>query len=373
MQRKVASNIFTRSSFRGYMSDVFTKHSLKLGEVIERDLKDGSRIDLQQLMFSVTLDVIGEIGFGCELHSLGAKEPKAFAVSFDSAQDLMARRFIRPFWNIPVLGRLVYKAERDLIDHVTVLDNFAYEIIGNKKKEMLGKPSETETDSKSQDILSLFMAEKLGLSDRLLRDVVMSFMIAGRDTTACTLTFLLFLFAQNPETQQKAREEVKSIMGDKKVASSEDVASMKYLWGCVLECLRLYPPVPTDSKVCVEEDTLPNGGKVYPGQRVSFESFCMGRLLPMWKDDEPLKFKPERWLNMDKLPTAYEFPVFQAGPRVCLGQSFAMVEAEVVSSYLLNAGYWFDLIENQTYDYAAGITLSMKDGLFLKISKREFS
>ena len=116
------------------------------------------------------------------------------------------------------------------------------------------------------------------------------------------------LFALNPEKQELARESVnKAMEGSNLLAPSVDqISKMKYLWACVQECLRLYPPVPSDSKVCVKEDVLPGGGIVFPGQRVSFEPYAMGRL--MFKDDEPNGFKPERWLNLEKLPTQYEFP-----------------------------------------------------------------
>ena len=310
--------------------------------------------------------MIGEIGFGCHLDSLLQKQPRPFAVAFDRAQVLSFRRLLTPGWNIPIVGKLLYASERELAAHIRTLDSFAYDVIRRRRREL------DESDQKqSQDILSLFLAEKLGLSEKLLRDIVMSFMIAGRDTTACTLSFALLLLAQNPEKQELARQEVKRIMENSEddAPTFEQVGEMRYLWGCVQESLRLYPPVPTDNKLCIEDDVLPNGYRVYARQRVFFEPYCMGRLSPLFANDEPLAFKPERWVQMDKVPSAYEFPVFQAGPRICLGQDFALLEARVVLAFLLRAGYRFRVVEGREYTYEPGFTIAVKDGLPLRVDR----
>jgi len=324
---------------------------------------------MQELMFATTFDVIGEIGFGVEFNTVGSKSPSPFSSSFDSSQSRIIKRHMQPLWNVPVLGQLLYQNEREMAENIKILDKCGFDIIVQRRKEMEEKE---DALMGNQDILSLFLTEKLSLSDSMLRDIVMYFMIAGRGTTACTLTFSLLMFAQNPDQQEKAREEVLKVLGSssKRFATITEIADMKYLWGFVHESFRLYPPVPSDPKIAVEDDVLPNGDRFFAGQRIFYEHYIMGRILPMFKDDEPLKCKPESWLKMEKLPSSYEFPVFQAGPRICLGQSFALLEAQMVLAYVLSSGYLFEFLPNRVYTYQPGITLSVKDGLFLKVSRK---
>lgn len=122
------------------------------------------------------------------------------------------------------------------------------------------------------DILSLFLQANPELSDKFLRDIVMSFFIAGRDTTACTLSFTFLLLAQHPDAQAKLHEEVAAKFADKSgYATVGDVADMPYLNGVIMESLRMYPPVPIDAKQAVHDDVLPNGARIFAGTKISFE------------------------------------------------------------------------------------------------------
>lgn len=100
----------------------------------------------------------------------------------------------------------------------------------------------------------------------------MSFFIAGRDTTACTLSFTFLLLAQHPEMQSKLQKEVASKLGGKKsYATVEEVSDMPYLNGVIMESLRLFPPVPLDGKQAAEDDVLPNGAKIFAGTKIVYE------------------------------------------------------------------------------------------------------
>ena len=87
--------------------------------------------------------------------------------------------------------------------------------------------------------------------------------------------------------------------------------------------LRLHPPVPVDIKQCVKEDVWPDGTVIPPRSSINYHVYGMGRDPDRWP--EPLALRPERWIEMKSPPTAYEFPVFQAGPRICLGLNMASI------------------------------------------------
>lgn len=157
------------------MYEVFSEHAEKTIKVVKNKLENNPDgvVEMQTLMYRYTLDSIGQIGFGVELGSL-SQEDVPFATSFDKVQLFCSTRFMSPFWDVPILGRLLYKNERELPKHLEVLDAFAYNII-NKRRDEIARGVGT-----TSDILTLFLQERLGLSDVELRDVVMSFVIAGR-------------------------------------------------------------------------------------------------------------------------------------------------------------------------------------------------
>jgi len=194
---------------------------------------------------------------------------------------------------------------------------------------------------------------------QLLRDMVMSFIIAGRDTTAATMSFFMLMMCRNPEVQQKLQAELDSVLGgessiegnafcgveqkgeEKEIKTENSTAKselsiadklkdMPYLHGCLYEVLRLFPAVPTDGKFAKEADVLPTGVKVPKGAIVQFDPFSMGRL----HYDDPEEFKPERWIPFKK-PSQYAFPAFQAGPRICLGMNMAIFEVKLIMASLL--------------------------------------
>jgi len=190
--------------------------------------------------------------------------------------------------------------------------------------------------SKRKDLLALFIQaeEKESFSATYLRDMVLNFVIAGRDTTACTLSWLFYVLSINPEVQRKLQEEIDAKLPDGEAPTFKAVSArnMPYLNGVVYEVLRLYPPVPVDGKTCQEDDVFPDGTKVPKGTLCMWQPYAMGRDANIYPD--PMVVKPERWIPFEA-PSPHEFPVFQAGPRICLGMDMAQFEAKIATIMLL--------------------------------------
>ncbi|TYZ67861.1 hypothetical protein PybrP1_006392, partial [[Pythium] brassicae (nom. inval.)] len=141
------------------------------------------------------------------------------------------------------------------------------------------------------------------------------------------------MLAKHPEVQQKAYEEVMSL--NKSEFTFEDAKQLKYLDAIVHETLRLYPPAVLSSKVCCEDDHLPDGTFVSAGTEVTWSMWYMGRNnKALWGEDVRV-FRPERWLEMEKRPSAFDFPVFQAGPRICLGMNMSLLESKIFTATML--------------------------------------
>ncbi|CAK9106002.1 unnamed protein product [Durusdinium trenchii] len=164
--------------------------------------------------------------------------------------------------------------------------------------------------------------------------MVFHLIIAGRDTTAGLLSFMAYELARNPEVQEKLHQEIMQKLPpqsslDWKSLSATD---MPYLNGVIYETLRLWPPVPLDPKMAFEDDVVPGGFTIPKWSTIAYVPYAMGRDATRYP--EPLAFRPERWIPFTP-PAHHEFPVFQAGPRICLGMDMALFEAKTITVELL--------------------------------------
>jgi cytochrome P450 len=147
----------------------------------------------------------------------------------------------------------------------------------------------------------------------------------------------------------------------------EELKQMHYLHAAVTESLRLYPPVPVDGKMALEDDVLPDGTHIPKRTGVAYHPYAMGRMENLWGAD-CLEFKPERWLKDGVFvpESPYKFAVFQAGPRVCLGKDFAMLQMKLVAAGLLTQ-FTFSVPENFKPTYALSLTMPIKNGLPVRV------
>ncbi|CAN4118828.1 unnamed protein product [Withania somnifera] len=252
-------------------------------------------------------------------------------------------------------------SEKKLREAIKVINILAQEVIRQKRK--LGF-------SNHRDLLSRFMGS---ISDETyLRDIVISFLLAGRDTTASALTSFFYVIANHPEVAKSIREEADRVLGpNKDLTSYEQMSELHYLQASIYESMRLYPPIQFDSKFCLEDDVLPDGTFVKKGTRVTYHPYAMGRMKELWGCDS-FEFKPERWLKDGIFfqENPFKYPVFQAGLRVCLGKEMALIELKSVALSLLRR---FHVELAQPYHHAPrffpGLTASFSGGLLVLVRK----
>ncbi|KAG0767835.1 hypothetical protein G6F29_004320 [Rhizopus arrhizus] len=374
-QRKTASHIFNVKNFRDQFTDVFVKEMhIMLDNILEKASIEGTIIDFHDVMFRFTLDSFVYLGFGIQLDTLLNKEKVPFAVSFDFLQRLSAERFIDPLMGIKEsLVNLFCSKEKTTRYNINIVDSFAQQVIGQRRKEM----KEGKTDHK--DLLSRFMntTNEYGerLSDRELRDNVLNFIIAGRDTTAQAVSWLFYCISQHPQVEKKMLQEIEKNITEEIESDSpalyEIISEMSYVHAVFYETLRLYSAVPSNQKYAVHDDVWPDGTHVKAGTYVGWLSYAQGRSKKIWGEDAK-EFIPERWIDENgklKREPAAKWTAFHAGPRVCLGQNLATLEALVCIIMILRR-YSFKLVENQTVTYSVALTLPMKHGLKMTIGKR---
>ncbi|XP_069835576.1 cytochrome P450 4B1-like isoform X2 [Dendropsophus ebraccatus] len=207
------------------------------------------------------------------------------------------------------------------------------------------------------------------LSDKDLRAEVDTFMFEGHDTTASGISWLLYVLAQHPEHQEKCREEIREVLGDRDTVEWEDLGKIPYTTMCIKESLRLYPPVPGVGRKLSKPITFCDGRSLPEGARVILSIYCINRSPGFWKDPEvfdPLRFTVEN--SADRHPHA--FLSFAAGSRNCIGQNFAMNEMKVAAALILQR---FQLLADPDKEprKVPQIVLRSVNGIHVKLKKIE--
>ncbi|KAJ7962248.1 putative Cytochrome P450 [Quillaja saponaria] len=381
-QRKLASYEFSTRVLREYSCSMFRSNSAKLIRVISGFADFRLVFDMQDTLMRCTLDSIFQVGFGVELNCLEGptKEGSAFMKAFDDSNALIYWRFVDPFWKLKRF--LNIGSEANLKKNVKITFDFVGGLIKTKREQQA-----VQQDSNyKEDILSRFLVESKKdpekMNDQYLRDIILNFMIAGKDTSAGTLSWFFYMLCKKPLVQEKVAQEVKDVTGsqqteaniDEFVARLTDAAleQMHYLHAALTETLRLYPAVPVDGRVAEADDILPDGYRLKKGDGVYYISYAMGRMTYIWGDDAE-EFQPERWLDngIFQPESPFKFVAFHAGPRICLGKDFAYKQMKIVTMALLHFFRFKLADETRKVAYRTMFTLHIDGGLPLYAVPRQ--
>ncbi|KAA3458131.1 cytochrome P450 704C1-like protein [Gossypium australe] len=373
-QRKLASYEFSTRVLREYSSAVFRDNAAKLVAKVSTTAVANRAMDLQDLFMKSALDSIFKVGFGVELNALSGSGEFAnrFTKAFDDSNFIVFRRYVDMFWKVKRFFNIGLEAA--LKRNVKIIDDFIFDLIRCKREQMENEKLVRE----KEDILSRFLMESKrdpeNMNDRYLRDIILNFMIAGKDTSAGTLTWFFYMLHKHPLVQDKVVHEIRDATQAKDNICAEELSRlmtddvfdrMHYLHAAITETLRLYPAVPADGKISVEDDVLPDGAEVKKGEGISYMAYAMGRMIYIWGEDA-VEYRPERWLDEDGIfrpESPFKFTAFQAGPRICLGKEFAYRQMKIVAAVLLYL-FKFRLVdETKEATYRTMFTLHMADGL----------
>jgi len=218
------------------------------------------------------------------------------------------------------------------------------------------------------DLLSMLLSgtdeEGEEMSEKLVRDELMTFLFAGHETTATALTFTWFLLAQHPEVERRLLAELTDVL-DGGPPTFVDLPQLEYTEQVLKEAMRIYPPVPTIPREPTEEISF-SGYRIPVGATVGASQWVIHRDEQWW--DEPGAFRPERFAVESDRPNFAYFP-FGGGPRRCIGQQFAMVEAKLILARLAQQ-YTLDLVSDPDVDLSVSITTRPLDPIEMQIEPR---
>ncbi|GAN06283.1 cytochrome P450 704C1-like isoform X1 [Mucor ambiguus] len=373
-QRKTASAIFNVKNFRDQFTDVFIKELLIMqDEIFDKACQDQQVVDFHDVMFKFTLDSFIELGFGVELNALSTKGKVPFAAAFDEAQKNTFLRFVNPIW--PATERILsflMPWKSSMNEHLGVVDSFAREVTEKRRVQI-------EAGEVHKDLLSRFMDARNHkgnlLSNDELRDIVLNFVIAGRDTTAQALSWTFYMLMCHPRVEKKLLEEINKYISDDDINDSaglyEKIKNMTYAHAVFYEVLRHYPSVPLNQKYALNDDIWPDGTHIRKGDYILWCPYVQGRSEKVWGPDAK-QFRPERWITPEgelKRESQGQWPAFHAGPRVCLGQHLATLEALIAIIFLVKR-YKFTLMAGQEITYQVSLTLPMRYGMKVMVERR---
>ena len=349
-QRKLMAPLFRRRQLAAY-ADVMAQRT----ELAVAQWPRGQELDLHSATMALTLDIIFRTVFGAEMtDGAGAKVAHAIDLLMDQFElELRTwRRLVPKSWL--VRGRARARESRQTLDEII------YALIAQKRA----------AGGEGDDLVSRLLAARdedgSAMSDLQVRDEAVTMIVAGHETTALVLTFSAMLLSDHPEVAATLRAELDAVL-DGRSPGLDDVVRLPFCKAVVLESMRLFPPAYVIGRQAEQSIAL-GGFRIDPGDQL---------LIPQWVlhhdarwFERPEVFEPARWLDglEQRLPEHVYMP-FGGGPRVCIGQHFAMMEAVLCLAVLALRVEW-TVQPDQSRELSPAVTLRPKHGMRVIVRER---
>lgn len=237
-------------------------------------------------------------------------------------------------------------------DGLRQMDDYLYQMI-RLRRTNLGEP---------KDLLGLLISDP-NMDDNLIRDQLLTMLIAGHDTSTALLSWTLYLLGKHPQIMQQAQAEVRAVLGDQP-PTLDHLRSLPLLDQIIDESLRLYPPIHLGSRRAAQDLEF-NGYSIPAGTRVMYSIYVTQRMPEYW--DAPDEFRPQRFAPDAPKPAPYTYLPFGGGPRNCIGAAYAQVEAKVILARILQQRT-LTLSPRRVHAYM-GATLEPRPGVFMTTNR----
>lgn len=333
-QRRLAQPSFHRPKMEGFAGVMIDSTRRML------DSWHGqSRVDVSQQMMDLTMDVVARSLLGGDV---GSEIDEVKVAITDGLAHVMHK-----------MGALV-----DLPESVPTPRNLKFRKALRGIERVVRKLIDRRLRQPGSDLLTALLAARdedsgEAMSEKLLKDEVITMFLAGQETTATALTWTLYLLDSHPEVEAKLREEIASVLGTRE-PSATDIPKLVYLGFVIQESLRLYPPAWWYGRTPIKDDTL-GGFDIPAGTILTLIPFLTHRNSEYW--ESPLSFRPERFdPSKGAKITPYSYVPFAAGPRMCIGKDFALIEMTLTLAMILQR-YRLSRVSRDPLEMAPGITL----------------
>eukprot|EP00249_Psilotum_nudum_P017408 c26308_g2_i1 orf=397-2097(-) len=374
VRRRAVVPSFHRKYLSTMVDLVFCKCTERLVGNLVMAARTGVAVNMEEKFSQLTLDVIGLSVFNYDFESLTSDSPVINAVYTALKEAELRSTDIIPYWQIPFLCKIVPrqikagKAVTIIQDTVEALVAKCKAIVDAEGDQLEGDEYVNEADP---SILRFLLAGHEEVSSTQLRDDLLSMLVAGHETTGSVLTWTLYLLSMNPKAYSNTQDELDRVLGGRNPKYS-DIKNLKYLTRCINESMRLYPHPPVLIRRAQETDVLPGGYKLEAGQDVMISVYNIHHSPRVWERADD--FIPERFDINSSVPnesnTDFRYIPFSGGPRKCIGDQFAMLEATVALAILLQH-FDFHLVPDQVIGMTTGATIHTTTGLFMNVTARQ--
>jgi cytochrome P450 len=348
-QRRLAQPAFHRDRVEAY-----ARTMVAYAERMLEHWGDGRTLDAHEEMMALTRVVVAQTLFSADVSSGDSRE----------IGDALGR-LIRPFAEQATLkwildNRLPTPAHLRFNRDVRKIDRFVYRLIEERRA----------SGEDTGDLLSMLLAAQdedgSGMTDKQLRDELMTIFLAGHETTALALTWAWYLLAQNPEAETRLAAELDEVL-EGRAPTVGDLPRLRYADWVVKESMRLYPPAWAVGRECVRECEV-GGFRVTKGMQVFGFQWVIQRDSRWFAD--PLAFRPERWGEEPaaRLPKYAYFP-FGGGPRLCIGNYFATMEAVLILAAIARR-FRLRLAPGHKVEVLPALSLRPRHGLRMRLESR---
>jgi len=347
-QRRLAQPAFHRARIASYAATMveYTQRMLN-------GWRAGEERDAHREMMRLTLQIVGKTLFDADVERDAQEVGKSLELLLEIGANFRRAIFV-PHW-LPTPTNLRVKRE------VAQIEKILYRIIGERRA----------SGRDAGDLLSMLLSAQdedgSRMTDRQLRDEAITLFLAGHETTASTLSWTWWLLARNPTVEAKLHAELDAVLGDR-APSLDDLPRLAYAGHVITESLRLYPAAWGMARLAVEDHEIA-GYPVTKGMGVAMAQWVVHRD-PRWYDT-PEEFRPDRWENdlWKRLPRFAYFP-FGGGPRQCIGNAFALMEATLILATIARK-FRLRLVANHPVAPLASITLRPRHGVGVILESRE--
>ncbi|GAB2584417.1 hypothetical protein GCM10027168_16470 [Streptomyces capparidis] len=322
-------------------------------------LPDGTVVDTAAEMSGMTLDIVGATLFGADVS--GEKDRIFHAV--ETLQDAVTKVIRNPFtWVSTTMARYTSPGFRQWDRAMATIDEVVTRVIAERRtRPAQGAP---------RDLLDALLAARYddgtAIDDKQLRDEIVTFFMAGHETSANCLAWTFYLLSTSPGARERLEEEVDTVLAGR-VPGPDDLDKLVWTKAVLSESMRLYPPVWTVERDAVEEDEV-GGVPIRPGSTVVVPPYLVHRHPGVWENPEA--FDPERFLPQRSAGRhRYAFIPFGGGRRGCIGNVFALMEVTLALA-MITQRYRLDLLPGFDPEPKVTVTLRPKQELSMVLRRR---
>jgi len=353
-QRRLIQPGFHRKKLAG-LTETMQLEVSQFCDRLEKTISEKEELDIAPLMMEIAFRVVAKSLFGTNLED---DKIKTLSHCISTVQEFFIKEIRQPYlkWWYQISGQITQ--HKNLVEDA-------------KQLILEGIVERQQSNENHDDLLDMLLDVRYedtgeGMTEKQLLDESLILFVAGHETSANALAWTLYLLSQHPEVAEKLRIERNTFVKNNNPSFTE-LAQMKYTLQVVQESMRLYPPAWITERVALEDDEV-NGWFIPKGAAVIAFIHGVHHAPNLWEDPE--KFQPDRFNETNrKNKVPFDFMPFGGGPRLCIGNNFALMEMQLIVSEIIHR-FDIELVENQVIEPLPLVTLRPKNGIKMKFKKR---